>query len=197
MDFGGELELRDDAMADLTTAMLISASAILIILTVQFNSFIQPMIVLLSIPLSLVGVSIGLVLCGFPFSVTVMIGIVALSGIVVNDAIVLVDFINKLTATGIPLRKALVYASQMRLRPILLTTVTTIGGLLPLALNLSGGGEFWQPLAVTIMFGLGFATLQQIFVIPILCYMLSFTRFTLLDPAKREAMASQRPVPAM
>ncbi|MEX2215572.1 MAG: efflux RND transporter permease subunit [Phycisphaeraceae bacterium] len=195
IEFGGELELRDDAMADLTTAMIISCCAILVLLTVQFNSFIQPLIVLLSIPLSLVGVSIGLVLCGFPFSVTVMIGIVALSGIVVNDAIVLVDFINKLSATGIPLRKALIYASQMRMRPIFLTTITTIGGLMPLSLNLSGGGEFWQPLAVTMMFGLGFATLQQLFVIPLLCYMLSFN-FTLLDPMKRVELAGEQVITA-
>jgi len=181
IEFGGENQIRDEALADLNVALMTAAGLMLIILVVKFNSFIQPLIVLFSVPLSLIGVSIGLMICGFHFSISAMIGLVALSGIVVNDAIVLVDFINRLRAAGIPIREAVVYAGQLRLRPIFLTTVTTIGGLLPLALNLAGGGEFWQPLTVTIMFGLGFATLLQLFIIPLACYTFDI-RSSMLDP---------------
>jgi len=185
IDFGGETEDRDDAMKDLNMALLIASAAMMIILTIKFNSFIQPLIVLFSVPLSLVGVSIGLMLCGFHFSVAAMIGVVALAGIVVNDAIVLVDFINQLRNAGVPMDQAVVQAGQLRLRPIFLTTVTTIGGLLPLGLNLAGGGEFFQPLTVTIMFGLGFATLLQLFVVPLACYTFSFSS-SIFDPVQNQ-----------
>ena len=185
IDFGGENEERDTAMEDLNIALLVASVSMMIILTIKFNSFIQPLIVLFSVPLSLVGVSIGLMLCGFHFSVASMIGVVALAGIVVNDAIVLVDFINQLRKKGLPMDQAVVQAGQLRLRPIFLTTVTTIGGLLPLGLNLAGGGEFFQPLTVTIMFGLGFATLLQLFVIPLACYTFSY-RSSLFDPVQNQ-----------
>lgn len=190
VEFGGENQIRDDAMEDLSMAMLIALASILVILTVKFNSFVQPAIILFSVPLSLVGVAIGLMVCGFYFSISAMIGLVALAGIVVNDAIVLVDFINRLRASGIPLDDAVVYGGQLRIRPIILTTVTTIGGLLPLSLNLAGGGEFWQPLTVTIMFGLGFATLLQLFVIPLAIFTFDRKRGgSLLDPMSQPALA--------
>jgi HAE1 family hydrophobic/amphiphilic exporter-1 len=186
IEFGGENEVRDDAMDDLMVSLGIAACLMFVVLTVRFNSLIQPLIVLFSLPLSLIGVSIGLVLCGLHFSLAAMIGIVAMSGIVVNDAIVLVDFINQMKRRGVPMHKAVVYAGQLRLRPIMLTTVTTIAGLLPLAVNISGGGEFFQPLTVTMIFGIGFATLLQLFIIPMMCY--SF------DPT-REPIPSPKPAP--
>ncbi len=190
VEFGGENEERDKALEDLNLAMVVGAAAMMIILTVKFNSFIQPLIVLLSVPLSLVGVSMGLMIAGFNFSISAMIGVVALSGIVVNDAIVLVDFINRLKAAGIPTAEAVVAAGQLRLRPIFLTTATTVGGLVPLALNLSGGGEFWQPLTLSIMCGLGFATLLQLFIIPIAYYTLvSDTKKSWLDPLNHPSLA--------
>ena len=176
VEFGGENEVRDEAMEDLEVAMLVAIALMLIILTVEFNSFIQPLIVLFSVPLSLIGVTMGLAVCGFNFSIAAMIGVVALAGIVVNDAIVLVDFINRLRAAGLTMETAAVHAGQMRIRPIMLTTVTTVAGLAPLAMNISGGGEFFQPLAVTIMFGLIFATLLQLFVVPLACVTFAFER---------------------
>ncbi|QDU33743.1 Multidrug resistance protein MdtB [Poriferisphaera corsica] len=189
--FGGENKIRDDALEDLTIALIIAFGAMLIILTVKFNSFIQPLIILFSVPLSLVGVSIGLMICGFYFSISAMIGVVALSGIVVNDAIVLVDFINRLKKAGLSSEQACIRAGQLRIRPIFLTTVTTIGGLIPLALNISGGGEFWQPLTISIMFGLGFATLLQLFIIPLSYYtFISETNASLLDPLTNKTLSN-------
>ena len=190
IEFGGENEERDKALEDLNLALVVGAAAMMIILTVKFNSFIQPLIVLLSVPLSLVGVSMGLMIAGFNFSISAMIGVVALSGIVVNDAIVLVDFINRMKAAGIPTDQAVIAAGQLRIRPIFLTTATTVGGLVPLALNLSGGGEFWQPLTLSIMCGLAFATLLQLFVIPIAYYTLvSDTKKSWLDPLSHPRLA--------
>ena len=187
---GGENNMRNEAMTDLKIALMIAFAVMLIVLVLKFNSFIQPLIVLSSVPLSLVGVFLGLMICGMNFSVAAMIGVVALAGIVVNDAIVLVDFINRLRDSGVPLDQAVAYAGQMRLRPIFLTTVTTIGGLLPLALNITGGGEFWQPLTVTIMFGLAFATLLQLFIIPLACYSLDRRgRASIFDPMHRPELA--------
>lgn len=193
IEFGGENEVRDDALADLNLALIVAAGTMMIILVVKLNSFIQPFIIMFSVPLSMVGVSIGLMICGFNFSVAAMIGVVALSGIVVNDAIVLVDFINRLRQAGVPMQRAVVFAGQLRLRPILITTVTTIAGLLPLGLNLAGGGEFFQPMAVTIMFGLGFATLLQLFIIPLACYSLHF-RSSYLDPMENPQMSGEQVV---
>jgi HAE1 family hydrophobic/amphiphilic exporter-1 len=193
IEFGGENEIRDDAVADLQLAMIVAGVLMMVILVFKFNSFVQPVIVLFSVPLSLVGVALGLMICGMAFSVSAMIGVVALAGIVVNDAIVLVDFINNLKRAGLPIREAVIFAGQLRIRPIFLTTVTTIGGLLPLALNVSGGGEFWQPLTVSIIFGLLFATLLQLFIIPIACY--SVERSPAGDRARRPQFAQPTPAP--
>ncbi len=196
VEFGGETEIRDDAFEDLSIAGIVALGAMLIVLVFKFNSFRQAIIVLGSVPISLVGVFIGLTVTGFDFSVSAMIGVVALAGIVVNDAIVLVDFINRMKQTGISMERAVVYAGQLRIRPIFLTTITTISGMLPLALNVAGGGEFWQPLTVTVMFGLGFATLLQLFIIPIACY--TFDRSdkkSLLDPATHPALSVAAPPP--
>ncbi|MCB9848226.1 MAG: efflux RND transporter permease subunit [Phycisphaeraceae bacterium] len=172
VQFGGENEFRDEAVEDLELAMQLAIALMGLILIVQFNSFVQPLIVLAAVPMSLIGVSFGLALIGLNFSVAAMIGVVALAGIVVNDGIVLVSFINQLRAVGVEKERACVLAGQLRLRPVFLTTVTTIGGLAPLALNLSGGGEFWQPLTYSIIFGYSFATALTLVVIPLLYTML-------------------------
>ncbi len=184
VEFGGEMELRDEAMGDLGLAMLAALAGMMMILTVRFNSFIQPLIVLASVPLSLIGVFIGLLVFDLNFSVAAMIGVLALAGVVVNDSIVLVDFVNRMRRLGVPLERAVVYAGQLRLRPIFATTLTTICGLLPLALNLTGGGEFWQPLTVAVIFGLAFATVLELLVIPLACLTLDRRAgATILDPA--------------
>lgn len=165
-EFAGENDERDKNFGYLLNSMLIAVVLIAAILVWQFNSFRQSAIVMVTVPLSFIGVVIGMWAAGFPFSLASFIGLVSLTGIVVNDAIVLVDFTNQARKRGMPVREALVEAGVNRLRPVMLTTVTTIGGLLPLLLNISGGAEFWQPLTGAVVFGLAFATVLTLVVIP-------------------------------
>jgi len=179
--FTGENEERDKNFRYLLACMIIAVLLIFCILVIQFNSFRQTMVVLMTVPLSFVGVVGGMWLCQFPFSLATFIGLVSLAGVVVNDAIVVVDFVNQ-ERRNQPLRAALLKAGANRLRPVLLTTVTTIGGLLPLFLNLSGGAEFWQPLTGAVVSGLAFATVLTLIVIPVL-YSLAYNRDFLASDA--------------
>ncbi len=172
--FTGENEERDKNFRYLLACMVIAVLLIFCILVIQFNSFRQTIVVLMTVPLSFVGVVGGMWLCQFPFSLATFIGLVSLAGVVVNDAIVVVDFVNQ-ERRNLPLKAALLKAGANRLRPVLLTTVTTIGGLLPLFLNLSGGAEFWQPLTGAVVSGLAFATVLTLVVIPVL-YSLVYNR---------------------
>jgi len=132
----------------------------------QFNSLRRPLIILLTIPLGIIGVTIGLLLTGSYFGFMTLLGVVALAGIVVNNAIVLLDRINiEINENGLDPARAIIESAQRRMRPILLTTGTTIGGLLPLWF---GGGPLWEPMAIAIIFGLAFATLLTLGVVPVL-----------------------------
>ena len=173
-DFAGENDERDKNFNYLLYSMIIAVVLIFVILVAQFNSIRQSLVVMLTVPLSFVGVICGMWATGFPFSLATFIGLVSLTGIVVNDAIVMVDFANQARKRGLPLQEALIESGVNRLRPVLLTTVTTIGGLLPLFLNISGGAEFWQPLTAAVIFGLGFATMLTLVVIPV-CYSLAYS----------------------
>jgi len=172
--FTGENEERDENMVYLMQSMVIGLVLIASILVVQFNSFRQAVIVLLAVPLSFVGVIFGMWVSEFTFSLASFIGLVALTGIVVNDAIVMVDFTNQARRRGLELNDALVEAGMNRLRPVLLTTVTTIGGMWPLFRNWSGGAEFWQPLCGAMVYGLAFATVLTLVVIPV-AYSLAYS----------------------
>lgn len=173
--FTGENEERDENFGYLVNSMSIAVILIFAILVFQFNSFRQSFVILLTVPLSFVGVVFGLWVCNFPFSLAAFIGLVSLTGIVVNDAIVMVDFVNQARKRGAALREAILEAGVNRLRPVLLTTATTIGGLLPLLLNLTGGTEFWQPLTAAVIFGLGFSTMLTLLVIPV-SYSVAYNR---------------------
>ncbi len=167
-EFTGENEERDKNFRYLLMSMGIAVVLIFAILVLQFNSFRQTAIVLSAVPLSFIGVVAGHWAFGFSFSLASFIGLVALTGIVVNDSIVMVDFTNQARRRGLLVKDAILQAGVSRLRPVMLTTVTTIGGLLPLLLNLSGGAEFWQPLTAALRFGLGFATVLTLAVVPVL-----------------------------
>ena len=164
--FTGKNEERDENFGYMLNSMIVGVILIFTILVLQFNSFRQTVVVLAAVPLSFVGVVVGMWICQQPFSLASFIGLICLAGIVVNDAIVLVDFTNQARLRGLPVREALMEAGVNRLRPVLLTTITTIGGLLPLFLNVSGGAEFWQPLTGAVIFGLAFSTVLTLVVIP-------------------------------
>jgi HAE1 family hydrophobic/amphiphilic exporter-1 len=145
-----------------------------VIMASTFESVLHPFVILLSVPLALIGVVAGLALTSTSVSVVVLIGAIVLCGVVVNNAIVLVDTINQKRADGIERFDAVKEAARLRLRPILITTLTTVLGLLPLALGFGEGGEMQRPLALTIISGLSSATLLTLGVIPVVY--LSLTR---------------------
>ena len=189
--FTGQNEEQKEATTDIGNSMFVGLILIFGILAVQFNSFRQALVVLVTVPLSFVGVIFGMWVTGNPFSMASFIGLVCLTGIVVNDAIVLVDFANQARRRGMRVKHALLEAGVNRLRPVLLTTVTTIGGLLPLFLNLSGGAEFWRPLTGAVIFGLAFATVLTLVVIPV-GYSLAYN----FSDRKRQAPARPPATPA-
>ena len=163
----GETEERDKSFEELTISLFVALMLILFVLLLYFNSFRITLIIILAIPLGFTGVVFGLYLTDNTFNLMSFIGVVALMGIVVNDAIVLVDCIKDNRKKGFSLRNSVIRAGQIRLRPVILTSATTILGLLPLTLNFSGGGYFWQPLCIAIIFGILFATLLTLIVIPL------------------------------
>ncbi len=166
IETGGEFEEFNTVFKDLSQLFLIGVIIMYLILGTQFRSYIQPMIILCTVPFAFIGAMIGLLVFGDKFSLVTMFGIVALAGIVVNDAIVLISFINDARRRGVERWESIVAGGLQRLRPILLTSVTTIGGLLPTVLGIGGTSEVWRPLANTIVFGLIASTWLTLLVIP-------------------------------
>jgi HAE1 family hydrophobic/amphiphilic exporter-1 len=166
LEYGGEEEERQRSFESMTRVMFLGLILIFFVLTAQFDSFKQPLVILFTVPLSIIGVVTGLLLTRLTFSFMAFVGVIALVGIVVNDGIVLIDFINQRRRRGVDLITAIFDAGARRLRPVILTTATTIGGLLPITLNLGGGGSFWAPLGTSIIFGLLFATILTLVVVP-------------------------------
>ncbi len=164
--FGGEAETSGKASASIAEKLPIAGVIIALLLVGQFNSLRRPAIILLTIPLGMIGVIYGLLFARSYFGFMTLLGVISLSGIVINNAIVLLDRIRlEIEENGLAPYPAILEAARQRLRPILLTTVTTIGGLVPLWL---GGGAMWEPMAVAIIFGLMFATLLTLGVVPVL-----------------------------
>jgi multidrug efflux pump subunit AcrB len=165
--FTGENEERDKGFRALLQSMIVGIVLIVGILVIQFNSFRQAIVVMSMVPLSFVGVVLGMWVCQFHFSLASFIGLISLTGVVVNDAIVMVDFANEALKRGQPLNDALLEAGQKRSRAVILTMLTSIGGMLPTFLNITGGNEFWQPLTGAIIFGLMFSAVLTLIVIPV------------------------------
>ena len=138
-----------------------------LVMASQFESLLHPFVILFTVPLGAIGAIGALAIFGQTINVVVMIGLVMLGGIVVNNAIVLIDAVNQLRAEGLPRTEAMVMAGQRRLRPILMTTGTTVLGLLPMALGLGEGAELRAPLAITVIGGLLAATALTLVVIPV------------------------------
>jgi multidrug efflux pump subunit AcrB len=138
------------------------------LLASQFRSYIQPVIIMMAIPFGLIGAVFGHLVMGKEFTMISLFGIVALSGIVVNDALILIDFINRAARSGVDIETAVVESGKARFRPVLLTSVTTIVGLLPILLERSFQAQFLIPMAISICFGLLAATLLTLLYVPAL-----------------------------
>jgi HAE1 family hydrophobic/amphiphilic exporter-1 len=167
VDIGGGNEEMRRSFRDLAFAFGLAVLLVYMILAAQFESFVQPFTVLLSVPLGLVGALLGLAATGSGINTMSLIGIVILIGIADNDAIIKVDMILRLRRDGLPRREAILKAGQARLRPIVITTATTVLGLAPMALGLGSGADLRAPLAIALIGGLIVATALTLIVIPV------------------------------
>jgi multidrug efflux pump subunit AcrB len=166
MHFGGEFEEFQEAFSGIFRLFLVGIGLIYVILGTQFRSFIQPLIIMIAIPFAFIGAMLGLLFSGNPFSITTLFGFVALAGVVVNNSIVMVTFINEARRSGVDKRESIIQSGMIRFRPIIMTSLTTIFGLLPMAIGLGGKSEVWGPLANTIVWGLSVSTVLTLLVIP-------------------------------
>jgi multidrug efflux pump subunit AcrB len=175
LSYGGEFEETERSMTSLFEAFGLALFLIYMILATMFQSFIQPFLIMLSIPFAALGVFVGLVVMQTPMGMMSFLGVIALAGIVVNDSIVLIDFINRRRAdvhTTDEIMPAIIESCKTRLRPILLTEITTIFGLLPLALGIFGREVLMTPMAIAIVWGLLFSSVLTLLIIP--CFYLVF-----------------------
>src|SRR5581483_3453004 len=163
--YGGEFENQNDTFPEMVKALLVSMIAIYLILMFQFRSVVDPLVVMAAIPLGLLGASLGLLVTRNPFGFTAFLGIVSLGGVVVRNAIILVDYIRARMAEGVAIEEAAVEAGERRLRPIFLTTMAAAVGVTPMILS---GSSMWSPLGSTIAFGLVGSMFFTLVVIPVL-----------------------------
>lgn len=166
--FGGQYEQMNSNFTDLTLALLLAIFLVYAVMAVQFEKVMYPFIVMFSLPATFIGIIFGFVITGRPLSVPAFIGIIMLAGIVVNNAIVLVDYINTLRERGMERFEAIVTAGPHRLRPILMTMLTTVLAMIPLAIGIGEGSEMQVPLATVIVFGLSFSTVITLFLVPVM-----------------------------
>jgi multidrug efflux pump subunit AcrB len=164
----GQNKEMQTSLNSLLLAFGLALFLVYIVMASQFESLMQPLLIMATVPLALVGVALALWIGGIPISIMVFLGLIILAGIVVNNAIVLIDYINTLRDRGLPLPVAIAEAGRARLRPILMTTLTTVLGLLPMALGIGEGAEIRAPMAITVVVGLSVSTLLTLVVIPTL-----------------------------
>ncbi|AZR72700.1 multidrug ABC transporter [Anoxybacter fermentans] len=168
IEYSGQFEEMVESFKSLVFALLLAIVLVYMVMASQFESLLHPFIIMFTVPMAVIGVILGLFITGHRFSVPSIIGLIMLAGIVVNNAIVLVDYINNLRRKGLELREAILKAGPIRLRPILMTALTTILGLLPLALGIGEGAEAQAPMAVVVIGGLSCATFLTLYVVPVL-----------------------------
>ncbi|HET6701906.1 MAG TPA: efflux RND transporter permease subunit, partial [Gemmatimonadaceae bacterium] len=164
---GGEEEAIRESNQQLTIVTLLAVFLVFVVMALQYESLINPLVIIVAIPLSLIGVALALWISGTPLSAPVLLGVILLAGIVVNNAILLVEYVEEYRRDrGTPMEQAVIDAGVVRLRPILMTTMTTVFGMLPLALGLGEGSELMQPLAIAVVGGLSVSMLLTLFVVP-------------------------------
>jgi multidrug efflux pump subunit AcrB len=171
LDFSGEMEDIRESLEAMKILFLLGVGLIYLILAAQFRSYFQPLLILVTVPLAFTGVALGLLVSRNPLSLYTLYGVIALTGIAVNSAIVLISAANERLAAGMSVRHAAIWAARRRVVPIIITSVTTIGGLFSLAFGLAGESLLWGPVAQSIVWGLAFSTVLTLFVIPLLYWM--------------------------
>jgi len=166
VSLGGESQQMQDSFKSLMFALILSVILIYMIMASMFENLWQPFVIMFTVPLSLMGVALSLFFTHTSLNIVAFLGIIILGGVVVNNGIVLIDFVNVSRAKGMKLKEALIHGSKVRLRPILMTALTTALGLLPLALGIQEGSKLQSPMAITVMGGLMVATFLTLIVIP-------------------------------
>jgi len=166
VEYGGQYEQMIDTFITLGQALALAILLVFMVMASQFESLIHPFVIMVTIPLALIGVVFGFLVSGITISLTSFIGFILLTGIVVNNGIVLVDYINQLRRKGVEATAAIIEAGSTRLRPVLITALTTIFGMLPMVLDHKEGAEMRAPMAITVIGGLTAATILTLFVVP-------------------------------
>jgi HAE1 family hydrophobic/amphiphilic exporter-1 len=179
----GQSEEMQASFDSMKFALILAVFLVYLVMASQFESLIHPFVILFTIPLALVGAVLALFITGTTVNIVALIGVIMLAGIVVNNAIVLVDLINQLRSQGIERFEAIMEAGSARLRPILMTSLTTALGLLPMALGFGEGSEVRTPMAITVIGGLVVSTLLTLIVIPVVYSLLDRKRWTGQVPA--------------
>jgi multidrug efflux pump subunit AcrB len=192
--FAGEQREINESLGSLGVNFVIALLAIYALLAVQFRSYLQPAIVMSAIPFGLVGATLGHLLMGFNLSLLSMFGIVALSGVVVNDSLIMIDLINRERRSGIGLHQVLIDCATRRFRPIMLTTLTTFCGLLPMITEKSLQARFLIPMAISLAFGVLFATCITLLLVPSLYMILEDGKRLLAFKARREEASPATPL---
>jgi HAE1 family hydrophobic/amphiphilic exporter-1 len=165
---GGAYEDQQESFMDLGLLMVMSLILVFIVMASQFESFTMPFIIMFSIPFAFTGVIFALLITGTTLSIVAALGAVLLIGIVVKNGIVLVDFTNLMRDRDMRLYDAIVVSGKSRLRPVLMTAMTTILGMLPLALSTGEGSEIWRPMGITVIGGLVFSTIVTMVIVPVM-----------------------------
>jgi HAE1 family hydrophobic/amphiphilic exporter-1 len=179
----GQSQEWNRSRGSLLLALALSVFLVYVIMAAQFESLVQPLVIMLTIPLAFLGTVVTLWVLGISMSVVVFLGMIMLAGIVVNNAIVLVDYINTLRQRGMERAEAIVTAGSVRLRPILMTTATTALGLTPMALGLGDGAEIRTPMAIAVISGLLVSTVLTLLLIPSVYSMIDRAREAALGPS--------------
>jgi len=169
---GGAVEDMQESMMDLSLLLVLSLVLTYLVMASQFESLKMPFIIMFSIPFAFTGVVLAHMVTGTTMSVISMVGGVMLIGIVVKNAIVLVDYINLMRARGLELKEAIIVSGKSRLRPVLMTSLTTILGMLPLAMSTGSGSEIWSPMGIAVIGGLIFSTIVTLILVPIMYHIM-------------------------
>jgi multidrug efflux pump subunit AcrB len=194
-ELAGQNKEMQTSLNSLVLAFALAVFLVYIVMASQFESLVQPFLIMMTVPLAMIGVALVLWVASIPVTIMVFLGLIILVGIVVNNAIVLIDYINTLRSRGYDKREAIIEAGRARLRPIIMTALTTVVGLVPMALGIGEGAEIRAPMAITVIVGLSSATLLTLVVIPTLYYQFTSNK-PLVTPGATEPEAEAQPEPA-